>query len=581
MALLLPLVLFLACGEETGDLTRRPNVVLIMTDDQGYGDLGFHGNPDIRTPVLDSLARRSTRFSQFYVSPVCSPTRASLLTGRYSLRTGVYDTYLGGASMATEEVTLAEILLDAGYATGIFGKWHLGNAHPFRPQDQGFAETLVHPGGGIGQAWDADNYFKGDYKYFDPILHRNGEKVQTTGYCSDVFTDAALAFIESHRERPFFLYLSYNAPHGPLQVPDDYYALYEELEIDPSRYPQAGQSFPDMSDWSVDAARRVYGMVSNIDDNVGRVLDLLAQLGLTERTLIIFLTDNGPAQPRYNGGLLGRKGLVYEGGIRVPFFMYWPGKLPEDREIAQYAAHIDLLPTVLDLAGISLPGGVELDGRSLVGAIEGESVSWADRPLFFHWGRGLPEPYRNVAVRRGAHKLVAHTSYEAELGEFQLFDIARDPFEITDISAAHEGVVADLKGLFDRWYEEVIRSPALGSKYIRLGTPHQDPVLLNRNDAKGDRDLYNQEQIYGYWDVSVGQDGLYTITFHFIQTLPGQGSMTLKAGNTQRTIENADSTDMIRMENVPLYEGEYMLESWYYHQGNRYMPFYVIVERQG
>ena len=307
----------------------RPNIVLIMSDDQGYGDLGFHGNPDVHTPVLDSLARMSTRFTNFYVSPVCAPTRSSLLTGRYSLRTGVYDTYNGGAIMSPEEETLAEVLQNAGYTTGIFGKWHLGDNYPFRSQDQGFENSLTHPAGGIGQVGDVHNYFRYDSSYFDPVLLAPGAQYKSEGYCSDVFTDRALEFMTVNKEDPFFMYLAFNAPHTPLQVPQEWYQKYQTLTIDPANYPE-GLPFPKMSSRDKEDARKVYAMVENIDFNVGRVLQRLNELEIMDNTMVIFLTDNGPQQLRFTGGLRGSKGTVYEGGIRVPFFLYYPGGLEKN-----------------------------------------------------------------------------------------------------------------------------------------------------------------------------------------------------------------------------------------------------------
>ncbi len=586
LLLLAILLVFSACApaneqSPTEGTTTPPNIILIITDDQGYGDLGFHGNPDIHTPVLDSLAQRSTRFSSFYVSPVCAPTRSSLMTGRYSLRTGIYDTYNGGAMMATEEVTLAEMLAEAGYTTGIFGKWHLGDNYPFRPQDQGFAASLVHPAGGMGQVGDVYNYFNYDRSYFNPTVLRDGAPVETVGYCSDVFTDGALAFVEQNKDRPFFLYLSYNAPHTPLQLPDEAYARYADLTFDPARYPQAGSALPEMSERDEEAARRVYGMVSNIDYNVGRVWDQLAQLGLTDNTLIIFMTDNGPQQVRYTGGLRGRKGMVYEGGIRVPFFMHWPGRLPEDHDVGITAAHIDVLPTLLNMAGLTLPTSLDIDGQDLALAIEGVAVAWADRSLFFYWQRGLPEPYRNVAVRQGPYKLVGHAPHDADLGDFELFDIASDPYEQTDLSETQPEVVTGLKQAFDQWYAEAIESPNLGIQRIAVGTPQEDPVILNRNDGRGTRGLWAQDQIYAYWDVAVAQEGLYDVTFRFRENLPGPGSMMLKVGPTQRTLVNADTTtDRLMMTEVLLREGDHMFESWYWHRGGSYLPFYVEVARK-
>jgi arylsulfatase A-like enzyme len=322
----------------------KPNVILIITDDQGYGDLGITGNPHVRTPVIDNFAKQSVRFTNFYVSPVCAPTRASLLTGRYSLRTGIRDTYNGGAMMAAEEITLAEMLKQADYKTGIFGKWHLGDNFPSRPSEQGFDESLIHLSGGMGQVGDITTYFKGDSSYFDPVLWHNNQPEAFEGYCSDIFTEQAIDFIEKNKQSPFFCYLSYNAPHTPLQVPDAYYARYKDL--DPSQgFEKDGRPFPSMTEQDKEDARKVYAMVENIDDNLGKLFQKLDQLGLTENTIVIFMTDNGPQQRRYVGGLRDRKGSVFQGGIRVPFFLSYPSSFAGNREIETMAAHLDIVPT--------------------------------------------------------------------------------------------------------------------------------------------------------------------------------------------------------------------------------------------
>ncbi len=324
----------LACAGSTtaAQKPKRPNVILIMTDDQGHGDLGFHGNPKIRTPHLDRLAKQGTRLTRFFVCPVCSPTRSSLMSGRYNYRTGVVDTYLGRSMMHPDEVTLAELLATAGYRTGIFGKWHLGDNYPLRPTDQGFHEALVLKGGGIAQPSDPP----GGDGYFDPVLYRNGKAEKTKGYVSDVITDAALDFIGKNRDRPFLVYLAYNAPHGPLQVPEKYYQLYRKMNLAHGAFPQIGQPLPGKSQQDVTA--RVYGMVTNVDDNLGRLFARLNELKLADDTIVIFLTDNGPQQVRYNSGMLGRKGSVHEGGVRVAFFIRWPGKIPADRDVDRIAA---------------------------------------------------------------------------------------------------------------------------------------------------------------------------------------------------------------------------------------------------
>jgi len=344
---------------------KHPNVILIITDDQGYGDLGVTGNPHVKTPVIDALAKESLRFNNFYVSPVCAPTRASLMTGRYSLRTGIRDTYNGGAIMASNEVTIAEMLKKADYKTGIFGKWHLGDNYPSRPSDQGFDESLIHLSGGIGQVGDITTYFKGDKSYFDPILWHNNKKEAYSGYCSDIFTDNAIAFIEKNKEAPFFCYLSFNAPHTPLQVPEKYYQQY--ASIDPaSGFENDDRPFTEMSNKDKEDARKVYAMVTNIDDNLGKLFKKLDDLNIADNTLIIFMTDNGPQQIRYVAGMRGRKGSVYKGGVRVPFYMKYPASFKGDKDIESVAAHMDVLPTLSEICNVDLPKEKVIDGKSLV-----------------------------------------------------------------------------------------------------------------------------------------------------------------------------------------------------------------------
>lgn len=559
-----------------------PNIILCITDDQGYGDVGYHGNPYIQTPVLNRLAQQSVRFNNFYASPVCAPTRASLMTGRYSLRTGVYDTYNGGAIMAAEELTIAEMLHSAGYATGIFGKWHLGDNYPFRPQDQGFQQSLIHQSGGIGQVGDVRNYYKFDRSYFDPVLLNNGSPVQTRGYCSDVFTNAAIDFIEENRKKPFFLYLSFNAPHTPLQVPDEYYQQYKEFDPSSGKEIKKGQPFPDMSERDKEAARRVYAMISNIDYNLGRLLRKVKTLSLDSSTLVIFLTDNGPQQRRYNAGLRGLKSSVYEGGIRVPCFMHFPSRMPENLAVSVPTAHIDLFPTILALCDIPQPKHVVVDGKNLLPLIRNKNLDWAERPFFFHWQRGFPEPYRNIAVRKGKFKLVGNSRYSARPEDFELFDLEKDPYELEDVQMKHPDIVKKLKKEFDRWYEEIMRSPHLNQiQRIKLGTRHENPVILNRNDAKGTEGIWAQDKIFGYWDVAVEEKGLYDFTFRFRKKIGLKGVMKLRLGTLQRSLENADTEALaLEMKDIHLEKGHFRLEPWYRAQGDNYFPFYVEVRRQ-
>lgn len=569
-------ILASSCQTESSFKTKS-NVILIITDDQGYGDLGYHGNPDIKTPNLDQFAENSIRFTNFYVCPVCAPTRASLMTGRYHIRTGVWDTYNGGAIMATEEVTMAEIFRDNGYQTGIYGKWHLGDNYPFRPMDQGFNESLVHRGGGIGQVSNVVNYFHFDSSYFNPTLLENGTPVLKNGYCSDIFAKGAIDFIQNHSDNPFFLYLSFNAPHTPLQLPGKYDEMYEDLLFDTSRYPVKGYPIPEMNEYQTESARKVYGMVSNIDDNLARLFTTVEEQGIAENTIIIFMTDNGPQQIRYTAGLRGRKSSVYEGGIRVPSFWSIPGISERNRDINVSGAHIDVLPTLVELCNLTLPGNLPFDGKSLLPLIRDEEVSWTDRPLFFHWQRGYPEPYRNIAVRKGDYKLIGHTGSSANISEFELYNIKDDPWELHNTALDDPEKVNELKQEFDHYYTEIIHSPNLKSQRARIGTEHENPVILNRNDAKGPPGIWAQQQIYGYWDISVMNAGSYDITFRFHHSLNPPGNMLLKIGTIQRTEPVSEPINQVHMNDIYLEPGDFMFESWYNCAGGNYLPFYVTI----
>ncbi len=555
---------------------EKPNIILIMTDDQGIGDIGYMGNPYIKTPVLDSLASNAIILSNFYVSPVCAPTRSSLLTGRYSLKTGVHDTYNGGATMASNEYTLAEILSDNGYITGMFGKWHLGDNYPFRPSDQGFAESLYHLSGGIGQVGDINNYHRFDSSYFNPVLYHNNYISQTKGYCSDVFTDYAIRFIEKNSNNPFFLYLSFNAPHTPLQLPGEYYEMYRNLpdelieEEDPEFFGKV------LNENDIDAARRVYGMVSNIDDNIKRILKKLEETDLDDNTIIIFLTDNGPQQNRYRAGYRGRKGSVYEGGIKVPAFVYMPGI--QNIKIDEPLAHIDILPTIADLTESKLKQSDLVDGKSFISLVEGKGgEAFMTRPIISYWQRGYPEPYRNIAIRKGDFKLVGQTGHITDL---ELYNIVEDPHERNNIISENSAIAQDLRKEFDKWYRDILWEENLGRPLAPVvGTEFQDEIILNRNDAKGPPGIWAQDDIYGYWDISFATTGMYKIKVHFRDTISSPGRLTLKISPVQRTavIENTGIIGYT-FRNVYIPEGNYFLDCWYEPLGGRrMMPFYISV----
>lgn len=557
----------------------HPNVILIMTDDQGYGDLGITGNPHVKTPVIDRFAGESIRFNNFYVSPVCAPTRSSLMTGRYSLRTGIRDTYNGGAIMASNEVTIAEMLKQGGYITGVFGKWHLGDNYPSRPNDQGFDESVIHLSGGMGQVGDITSYFQRDSSYYNPVLWHNGLQQAYKGYCSDIFTEQAIGFIEANKKQPFFCYLSFNAPHTPLQVPEKYYNMYRD--IDPaSGFEDDERPFVEMNEKNKEDARKVYAMVSNIDDNIAALFQKLDELNIAENTIIIFMTDNGPQQTRYVGGMRGRKGSVYRGGVRVPFYLKYPALYNDDKDIEIMAAHIDVLPTLSQLCNVELPANRKIDGRSLLPLIREEESYWQERPLFFYWTRRYPELYSNIALHKGDYKIVANTDYNSPIEDFELFNIEDDPYEQNNIIGKKQIVANELKSELDILYTELIQSDNLiNQPLIIIGSEHENPVFLNRNDASGQRGIWAQEEVYGFWKVRL-TEGYYNIRFKFIKPLESNGQMYLETNSIVNKMKNIkESTDVIEMKNVYLPGMDCDLLPFYSIGSIKIFPFWVEMDK--
>jgi arylsulfatase A-like enzyme len=546
----------------------RPNILLIITDDQGYGDLGSAGNPVLQTPHLDRLARQSVRLTQFYVSPVCSPTRAGLLTGRYAYRTGVVDTWLGRSMMHTGEVTLAEMLRPAGYKTGLFGKWHLGDNYPMRPGDQGFGESLVLRGGGLGQPAD----LPGGNVYVDPVLLRNGKPEPRKGYCSDVFTDAAMAFVEANRRSPFFACLAFNAPHEPLdQAPRREYEHYRLTDLSPKRF-FTPKGFPLPDGLESDKIARVYAMVANVDDNVGRLLKRLDTLGLTRDTIVLFMTDNGPAFPRFNAGLRGLKGSVYEGGIHAPCFVRWPkGFGPTSGSyVDRIAAGIDVVPTLLEACGVPAPDGVKLDGTSLLPLMKGDVANdaWPDRTLFFQWHRGdAPEMGRAFAARSQQWKLVQPRGADGGAFEprLELYDVGTDPAELSDQAAERPKLVEDLRRSYEQWFAEVTADPHAQPPRIVIGTHCENPTALTRQDWRGPRAGWRPGD-QGYWDVEVGEAGKYDLTIR-LANVPGGTAVRLKLGDAEIEQPLAPDQTEVKFSALPLPAGPARIEPWVVRDG--------------
>jgi arylsulfatase len=448
-------------GDAPGAL-RQPNIILVMTDDQGYGDLGCHGHPFLKTPNLDKLYAQSTRFTDFHVSPTCAPTRAALMSGLAPFKNGVTHTVLERERMALSSTTIAEVLRSAGYTTGIFGKWHLGDATPYQPQQRGFDEVFIHGAGGIGQRYPGSQSDAPGTSYFDPIIKHNEKFVQTEGYCTDVFFRQALGWIRSQStkttgRKPFFAYLPTNVPHSPHVVAQ----RYSDLFLGQCESPQ-------------DA---FLGMIVNLDENIGRLMEQLDAWELTGNTLLIFMTDNGSAKGAeiYNAGMRGGKGSVHEGGARVPLFLRLPGWTQAGLDIETMTRHYDLFPTLAEIGGAALPENLELDGRSLVPLLRDPQAPWPERYLFFHSGRwpkagapgkfgqGDPNPdhakHKNFAVRDEKWRLVNGS----------LYDLQNDPGETTDTAAQHPATASRMLAAYDTWWDAV--RPRMVNEAASLDVP--------------------------------------------------------------------------------------------------------------
>jgi arylsulfatase len=427
----------------------RPNIILIVTDDQGYGDLGCHEHPFLETPNIDKLYEQSTRFTSFHASPTCAPTRGALMAGKHPFKLGITHTILERERMALDATTIAEVLKTAGYTTGIFGKWHLGDEDPYQPENRGFDEVFIHGAGGIGQNYAGSQGAVPGTGYFNPIIKHNGMFKQTEGYCTDVFFQQTLGWIQQNKDQSFFAYLSTNAPHSPFIVAEEYKAPFRDKV-------------------KSEAAAAFFGMIVNIDENVGLLMEKLEEWDLANDTLLIFMTDNGTALGRgiYNAGMKGGKASLNEGGSRVPLFMRWPGRIEAGQDMDRMTRHYDLFPTFAELAGAKLPADLDLDGRSLIPLLEYPKGSWKDpwqdRYTFFHkgrwnkagaegkWGKGNTDPdadkYKNFAVRSERWRLI---------GTDQLYDLFKDPGETTNVIRQHPETAAQMLAVYDNWWDEV------------------------------------------------------------------------------------------------------------------------------
>jgi arylsulfatase A-like enzyme len=483
---------------------QKPNVVIVITDDQGYGDMAFTGNPAIKTPTIDRLRAQSTLLNNFHVDPTCAPTRSALLTGRYSDRVGVWHTVQGRSMLRRRETTMADIFGQNGYATGLFGKWHLGDCYPFRPEDRGFQHCIYHQAGGVGQAPD---YWGNDY--FDDTYVVNGKLQRFEGYCTDVWFDEAIQWIgtliektrnsELGTSQPFFAYIAPNAPHKPLFCPLEYSDPYENN-------PQV--SYPEF-----------YGMISNIDDNLARLMKMLDDEGLADNTILVFMTDNGSASGvhdgrGYDGGMRGMKNSEYDGGHRVPFMIRWPnGKIEAGKSVENLTAHIDILPTFIDFCGLTAPK-IDFDGSSLRDLLCTDGKDWPDRALVVETQRVVdPVKWRRCSVMTDKWRLVNDDNGQG------LFDIKADPKQATDLSGKYPETVERLRGEYDKFWSDVSQEHDLTS-YMVIGSDRSPIVKLCSHDWLIDKlPPWNQDHIKNgdvaeesFWAIEVERDGDYEIS---------------------------------------------------------------------
>jgi arylsulfatase A-like enzyme len=489
------LVLFtLATGSSHAD-DSKPNVIVILTDDQGWGDLSVSGNTNLATPHIDSLARDGTTLDAFYVCQVCAPTRAEFLTGRYYPRTGVSGVTRGEGRLNPDEVTVADVFTKGGYTTGAFGKWHNGTQPPYHPNDRGFEEYYGFTSG----HWS---------HYFDVPMDHNGQRVRGEGFIIDDITDKAVAFIEreSKAEEPFFCYVPYNTPHSPMMVPDRWYAKFDG--IDPAmRYRDPGKEDLLMT-------RAALALCENIDWNVGRLLKALEKEGVEEDTIVIYFSDNGPNSYRWNGDLKGRKGSIDEGGLRSPFFIRWPGEITEGRHLPQIAGAIDLLPTLADFAGLDLPNEKPLDGRSLRPLLipEDNQADWPEREL-------LSVRRKQVSIRTQRFR------YDAA---GKLYEIASDPGQRTDVAESHPALVKRLAKMAESYIKETQAAFAANADRpftIGYGPVTQLPVrdAVEHGSIQRSSKAPNNSFLHSWtdpadsitWDVDVGASGEYEAVLYY------------------------------------------------------------------
>jgi len=471
---------------------RKPNVIVILTDDQGWGDLSLNGNTNLQTPRIDALARAGARFDRFYVCPVCSPTRAEFLTGRYHPRSGVVSTSAGGERADLDEMMIGQTFQAAGYATGAFGKWHNGMQHPYHPNARGFDEYYGFCSGHWGN-------------YYDPVLEHNGRMVRGKGFIIDDLTNKALEFIEQNRDKPFFAYIPYNTPHSPMQVPDRWWNKFKDKDLAMRPTSKKRENLPH--------TRAALAMCENIDWNVGRILDRLDELKLANDTIVVYFCDNGPNGNRWNGGMKGRKGSTDEGGVRSPLLVRWPGKIKAGKTVPQISAAIDLLPTLAELAEVPVASRKPLDGVSLKPLLLTRKDGWPERNIYSHW-RG------RVSLRTQRFRL-DHQG--------RLYDMLEDPGQSKDVAEDHPAIATQLRAARDSWAKEILPELKQPPRPFVLGHPGSKYTQLPARDALASGAIRRSNRFPNCsfftnwksiedsitWKVEVPADGIFEVELYY------------------------------------------------------------------
>jgi arylsulfatase len=561
---------------------ERPNVIIVITDDQGYGDLSCHGNPTLKTPNFDQLHGQSVRLTDFHVSPMCTPTRSQLMTGRDALDNGGMNVSSGRTMIRRGIPTMAEVFARSGYQTGLFGKWHLGDVYPYRPQDRGFHKALWFPSSHIPSApdhWNND-YFNTTYRT------ETGALASFPGYCADVQFDQAMQWMEktAASKQPFFAYVALNSAHWPWWVPDQYREPYRALDKDLASF---------------------FAMVANIDHNMGRLDEMLVRTGLRENTILIFMTDNGGTVgvKHFNAGMKAGKVTLWDGGHRVPMFVRWPdGKLGEPRDVDTLTHVQDVLPTLIDLCALDAPADPQFDGVSLAGMLRGTQTALPDRMLVVQFSR------MNDATPDKFDSAVLWQKWRLLKG-LELYDVSTDLAQQHNVAADHPHILAKMREHYEKWWADVELRVNVLSRLI-IGSDVEPLTLLSPADWQ---DLLLDQQLQvrtalarnSHWNLEVARDGDYTFE---LRRWPREADLALRAGvppfkgidgglpegkalpiakaklkvgDVEMTLPVTADDKLVRFS-VPLKKGDVQAQTWFYDDAGKDLcgAYYVYVERK-